>query len=55
MHGAVRLVSGNTSMEGRAEVCINGQWGTICDDEWTDDSANVVCGQAGHASVGKKF
>ena len=55
VHGAGRLVSGNTSMEGRAEVCINGQWGTICDDEWTDDSANVMCGQVGHASVGKEL
>ena len=50
--GDVRVVSGNSSTEGRAEVCIAGQWGTICDDEWTDASANVLCGQAGFASVG---
>ena len=51
--GAVRIVSGNSSTEGRAEVCIAGQWGTICDDEWSDASANVLCGQAGFAPVGQ--
>lgn len=45
--GALRLVGGNTIREGRVEVCMNEVWGTICDDGWNDDNANVACRQLG--------
>ncbi|XP_034298726.1 neurotrypsin isoform X2 [Pantherophis guttatus] len=45
--GAVRLVAGKSNHEGRLEVLYNGQWGTVCDDGWTEWNTQVVCRQLG--------
>ena len=45
---AVRLVDGPSAREGRLEVYYDGEWGTVCDDGFTDAAARVVCYMLGH-------
>lgn len=44
-HLTVRLIGGSNPFEGRVEVFYRGSWGTVCDDQWTIENANVVCHQ----------
>ncbi|KAL3271631.1 hypothetical protein HHI36_022105 [Cryptolaemus montrouzieri] len=43
----IRLVNGTKSSEGRLEVKFHSVWGTICDDDFNDDAAKVVCRNLG--------
>ena len=51
IHGSVRLVGEDIDddevgvREGRVEVCINRAWGTVCDELFQREDAEVVCEQ----------
>ena len=50
--GDVRLQGGIDSSNGRVEVCKFRVWGAVCNDEWDDSDARVVCRQLGYDPEG---
>ena len=44
----LRLVNGGNEREGRLEILYYGIWGTVCDEGFTFNSANVACRRLGY-------
>ena len=49
--GEIRLVGGSTNREGRVEVCVDGRWGTVCNNN--PQLARTVCSQLGYPVLGR--
>ena len=55
-NGDIRLVGGmrkdsqNRSLEGRLEYCYEEQWGTVCDSNFDNFDARVICKEAGFSA-----
>ena len=47
--GSLRLngIDRRSRYEGRVEVCLGDRYGTVCDDQWDNMDASVVCRQLG--------
>lgn len=46
-HSGIRLHNGSSYTVGRLEIFLNGKWGTVCDDGWQMEDAQVACRQLG--------
>ncbi len=55
MEGSVELrgIGATQASEGTVQLCKDGQWGTICDDDWETADAVVVCRQLGLMTDGR--
>ena len=51
--GDVRLAGGANFTEGLVEICLNNEWGTVCDQMWDATDAAVVCRQLHLGSTGR--
>uniref|UniRef100_A0A8D0HJC5 Soluble scavenger receptor cysteine-rich domain-containing protein SSC5D n=1 Tax=Sphenodon punctatus TaxID=8508 RepID=A0A8D0HJC5_SPHPU len=49
----IRLANGTSRCTGRVEVLHDNQWGTVCDNNWDLDDAQVVCRELGCGSAVK--
>ena len=49
-NGDVYLAGGTSENEGTVQLCYNNEWGTVCDNGWTGNDADVVCRQLGYLS-----
>lgn len=48
-------MDGLTSSDGRVEVCYDNHFGTVCEENWTNEEATIVCSQLGFGKEGKKL
>ncbi|XP_029676576.1 uncharacterized protein LOC115243589, partial [Formica exsecta] len=47
----LRLANGSNSLHGRVEVRHHGVWGTVCDDDFTNATATVICRSLGYGGI----
>ncbi|KAL5019244.1 hypothetical protein ScPMuIL_004966 [Solemya velum] len=49
----IELVGGESHLNGRVEIIRNGVRGTVCDDNWDDADASVICRMLGYPNGGE--
>ena len=53
VNGDIRLQNGTQPFNGRLEICLNGTWGTICNNQFGGVDASVACRQLGFSRFSK--
>ena len=53
--GDIRLVGGRYLWEGRVEIFLSGDWGTISHDGASHTNAVIACRQLGYNTYGKFY
>ncbi|XP_050554173.1 lysyl oxidase homolog 2 [Spodoptera frugiperda] len=56
--GRIKLVGGSSKYEGNVYIYHAGRWGAVCDDNWDDEAAAVVCRSfnlSGIATIGSQY
>ena len=51
----IRLVDGQSDYSGIVEVYINGKWGSVCHDHWTNNDARVACRELGYENGKSRY
>ena len=51
-NGDIRLFGGQNELEGTVELCLEGTWGSVCDDGWGYYEARVACRNLGFSTQG---
>ena len=51
--GGVQVHGGSEPRSGQVELCWMGGWVTICENDCSNETANVVCRQLGYSGFGK--
>ncbi len=46
-------MGGAVTNEGRVEICSNNTYGTVCNVQWNDADAAVICRELGFMAQGK--
>ena len=46
-HGTVHLVGGDAISRGRVEYCFEGDWYSVCANDWRQEETDVVCKSLG--------
>ena len=45
----IRLVGGESAMDGSVQICNSGLWVSVCDETWDFREAEMVCSHLGHS------
>ena len=55
-HQFQRFLIKDELSRGKVEVCVNGNWGTVCEgDSWNNTAASVACNQLGFSHLGMYY
>ena len=52
IHGDIRLTGGANVTLGRVEICLYNAWGTVCNTQFGQTDAEVICKQLGYRPNG---